>query len=52
MDLWNALGISKEAGLIAAALGIIGAVVMAAGIAIRRGSAPRRGSLHLDDRRV
>ena len=52
MDLWNALGISKEAGLIAAGSGLIGAVVMAAVIAIRRGSAPRRGSLQLDNRRA
>ena len=48
MDLWSALGISRETGLIAAGLGlVVAAAIAAANLALRR---RRAAGLGLDDR--
>jgi ABC-type nitrate/sulfonate/bicarbonate transport system permease component len=50
MDLWQALGVSREAGLLGAGLGLLTALVLAAGMAIRRRAERPGGPLGLDDR--
>jgi hypothetical protein len=50
MDLWGALGVSRETGLLAAGLGLLAALVLAAGIAFRRRSERPGGPLGLNDR--
>jgi ABC-type Fe3+ transport system permease subunit len=49
MDLWNALGISREMGVLAAALGIAIAVVMAA-VLSRRNTRDEAPGVRLSDR--
>jgi hypothetical protein len=50
MDLWGALGVSRETGLLGAGLGLLAALVLAGGIAVRRRGERPRGSLGLNDR--
>jgi hypothetical protein len=50
MDLWSAFGISRQAGWLAVPLGLLAALVMAGGIALRRRSGRRNAGLGLDDR--
>jgi ABC-type Fe3+ transport system permease subunit len=50
MDLWHALGVSREAALLAAAVGVLVALVLAGGIALRRRGHERDGGLRIDDR--
>jgi ABC-type Fe3+ transport system permease subunit len=49
MDLWSALGVSREAVLIAAVVGLLVAVLVAGSIAFRRRRADREGGLGLGD---
>jgi hypothetical protein len=50
MDLWGALGVSRETGLLGAGFGLLAAVVLAAGIALRRRGERPGGPLGLSDR--
>ena len=50
MDLWGALGVSQETGLVGVGLGLLAALVLAAGIALRRRGERPGGALGLDDR--
>ena len=43
MDLWAALGISPQAGMVAVAAGVAAAFVMATTLAHRRSREPKRG---------
>jgi len=49
MNLWDALGVSRETGVMGAVLGFLVALVLAAGIALRRRGERPRG-LGLNDR--
>jgi len=48
MDLWGALGISPQTGLLAAAAGLLAAIVLAAAN-LRRSSRGERARLDLDE---
>ncbi len=50
MDLWSALGMSREAGLLGVGVGLVVALLLAATIAYRRRGEHRPGALGLDDR--
>jgi hypothetical protein len=50
MDLWGALGLSRDAGLLAAAAGLLVAVALSGAIALRRRRDGRRRGLGLLDR--
>jgi hypothetical protein len=50
MDLWNALGVSRESALLACGAGLLAALALAARNVLRRRDEPRGGSLRLDDR--
>lgn len=49
MDLWHAMGISRETGLIAVACGVVAALLLAAGLVVRRSRVGERAGLHLND---
>jgi len=48
MDLWNALGISPQAGLLGAAAGVVAAFLVAATL-LRRRTRPEKRGLDLAD---
>lgn len=50
MDLWHALGLSRETVLLAAAVGLLAALVLAGSIALRRRGHEGEGGLGLGDR--
>jgi hypothetical protein len=50
MDLWSALGVSRQAGLIAAAVGLVAALVLAGSLAFRKGSGDDDAGLGLGGR--
>jgi hypothetical protein len=49
MDLWNAIGITPGAGLVAAGLGLVAALVMAGTIVFRRSRHSEVRGLGLED---
>jgi len=49
MDLWNAIGITPGAGLLAAAAGLVAALVMAGMTFFRRSNPPEVRGLGLED---
>lgn len=51
MNLWDTLGVSAQGGLLAAAAGLVTAVLLAAGVFLRRARAEQKSGLGLDDRR-
>ena len=50
MDLWSALGVTPQSGLIAVGIGLAAALALAARIVLRGRGASRSGGLGLDDR--
>lgn len=49
MDIWHAMGISQETGLLAAAGCVLAAFLLAATLVVRRGREEPRGALRLKD---
>lgn len=51
MNLWDALGVSSQGGLLAAAAGLVTALLLAAGVILRRSRAEPKSGLGLHDRK-
>ena len=50
MNLWDALGISQQQGIMGACACVVAALVLGAGLFLRKSRAERKGGLGLDDR--
>jgi hypothetical protein len=51
MNLWDALGVSSQGGLLAAAAGLVTALLFAAGVIWWRSRPERKSGLGLHDRK-
>jgi hypothetical protein len=49
MNLWDALGISPQHGILGACACLAAALVLGAGMFLRKSRAERKGGLRLDD---